>query len=129
MSSTELKESSGSGLDANIAGLLCYLFGWISGLIFLLIDKRPFVRFHAAQSIGLTVFWIVTFIAIAIVSTVLTIITGILGYPIGILSYLLLPLAGFGLFVSFIFGMYKAFKNEKYKMPIVGNIVEKMVGA
>ncbi len=39
-----------SGLSENVAGFLCYLFGWVTGLIFFLIDKRPFVRFHAAQS-------------------------------------------------------------------------------
>lgn len=40
-----------SGLQENVAGLLCYLLGWLTGIVFLLIDKRPFVRFHAAQSI------------------------------------------------------------------------------
>src|SRR5579871_6403607 len=42
---------SESGLQENVAALLCYVLGWITGLIFLLIDKRPTVRFHAAQSI------------------------------------------------------------------------------
>src|SRR6202790_5851280 len=40
-----------SGLSENVAGLLCYALGWITGIIFFLIDKRPYVRFHAAQSI------------------------------------------------------------------------------
>ena len=35
----------------NVAGLLCYVLGWVTGLNFFLIDKRPYVRFHAAQSI------------------------------------------------------------------------------
>ena len=52
--------ASSEGLAENIAGLLCYALGWITGIIFLLIDKRPFVRFHAAQSIvvfgALTIF-------------------------------------------------------------------------
>src|ERR1700689_1300802 len=43
--------SSQTGMSENVAGLLCYLLGWVTGLIFYLIDKRPFVRFHAAQSI------------------------------------------------------------------------------
>ena len=38
-------------MEENVAGLLCYVGGWVTGLIFFLIDKRPFVRFHAAQSI------------------------------------------------------------------------------
>src|ERR1700674_527554 len=40
-----------TGMAENIAGLLCYVLGWLTGLIFFFIDKRPFVRFHAAQSI------------------------------------------------------------------------------
>src|SRR5579862_10055086 len=51
-----------SGLEENVAGLLCYVLGWITGLIFFLIDKRPFVRFHAAQSIGLSIGLIVGYI-------------------------------------------------------------------
>jgi len=44
-------EVTGSGLGENLAGTLSYLFGWITGIIFLLIDKRGYVRFHALQSI------------------------------------------------------------------------------
>ena len=44
-----------AGMEENIAGFLCYLVGWITGLIFLLIDKRPFVRFHGAQSIAFNI--------------------------------------------------------------------------
>src|SRR5712692_2167117 len=42
--------SGQAGLTENVAGLLCYVLGWITGLIFFLTDKRPYVRFHAAQS-------------------------------------------------------------------------------
>ncbi|MGB6496691.1 MAG: hypothetical protein WBF09_06825, partial [Candidatus Acidiferrum sp.] len=41
-----------SGMDENVAALVSYILGWVTGLIFLLIDKRPFVKFHAAQSIA-----------------------------------------------------------------------------
>ena len=39
-----------TGLQENVAGFLCYVLGWVTGLIFFLIDKRPAVRFHAMQS-------------------------------------------------------------------------------
>src|SRR5947209_4032338 len=48
---TQTSHQAQSGLTENVAGLLCYALGWVTGLIFFLIDKRPFVRFHAAQSI------------------------------------------------------------------------------
>ncbi len=51
--------SPAEGLQENVAGLLCYSLGWLTGIIFLLVDKRPWVKFHAAQSIvvfgGLTI--------------------------------------------------------------------------
>src|ERR1700726_3011206 len=43
--------ATSEGLAENVAGLLCYVLGWVTGIIFFLIDKRPYVRFHAAQSI------------------------------------------------------------------------------
>lgn len=48
---TESRPSS-TGMKENVAGLLCYPVGWITGLIFILIEKESrFVRFHATQSI------------------------------------------------------------------------------
>lgn len=41
-----------SHLSENAAAALSYLFGWVSGLLFLLVDKRPFVRYHAVQSVA-----------------------------------------------------------------------------
>ena len=39
------------GMQPNLAGLLCYFFGFITGLVFYLIEKKnKFVRFHAMQS-------------------------------------------------------------------------------
>ena len=47
---TEVKQSS--GLSKNTAAALCYVAGWVSGLVFLLVEKKDeFVRFHAMQSI------------------------------------------------------------------------------
>ena len=47
-----MSQSSGTNLDPKVAGALCYAFGWITGLVFFLIEKNDdFVRFHAMQSI------------------------------------------------------------------------------
>jgi len=116
-------------MEENIAGLLCYLFGWLGGLIFLLIDKRPFVRFHGAQSIALSIVFIPVWILYLILSFVLTAITAAMHFPIGILSFFLFPLIMLAFFLAFVFCMYKAYQHEKFKLPIIGNMVEKMVGA
>ena len=122
-------DSPTAGMDENVAGLLCYIFWWVSGLIFLLIDKRPFVKFHAAQDIAFNIamaiiafaFWIVAFVITAIT-------TAIFHFPIGFLTFLLWPVIGIAFFATWIFLMYKAYNHEKFKLPIIGDMVEKMVG-
>lgn len=116
-----------AGIEENVAGLLSYLVGWITGLIFLLIDKRPFVKFHAAQSIAFNIAFIAIWIVFWICSSVIAIITAAIHIPIGFLMFFLWPIIGLGFLVMWIFLMYKAYNHEKYKLPIIGNIVEGMV--
>ena len=109
------------GLQENVAGLLCYILGWVTGLIFLLIDKRPFVKFHAAQSIAMSIGVIVLYIALAIFMGVLHVMHF---FFLGLLIY---PILWLALFLLWIFVMYKAYQHEKYKLPIIGNLVEGVV--
>lgn len=102
------------GLEENIEGALAYLLGWLTGILFLLLEKESdFVRFHAMQST-------ITFLGIMIVSFILGFIP-FLGWILG----MLLGLVGF---ILWIVGMIKAFQGEYYKFPIVGEIAEKQLG-
>jgi uncharacterized membrane protein len=116
-----------AGMEENVAGLVAYILGWITGLIFLLIDKRPFVKFHAAQSIALNIAFVAVWFAFWIVSFFLTIITAALHFPVGFLSVFFFPVIMLAFLVIWIFVMYKAYSHEKYKLPIIGNLVEGMV--
>ena len=115
------------GIQENIAGLLCYLFGWISGLIFLLIDKRPFVRFHGAQAIAMNIAFFGIWVAFWIVTLLLGFITAMMKFPIGFLTVFLYPVVMIAFLIIWIYCMYKAYQHEKFKLPIIGNIVENMV--
>ena len=119
--------SGTEGMAENVAGLLCYLFGWVSGLIFLLIDKRPFVKFHGAQSIALCLSFFVVWVVFWIVTLVVGFITALMHFPIGFLMAFLFPVIGLAYLAVFIFCMYKAYQGEKFKLPIIGNLVEGMV--
>src|SRR5713226_1126918 len=119
-------DSPTAGIEENVAGLLCYLFGWISGLIFLLIDKRPFVRFHGAQAIAFNVAIFPLWIIYLILNFVLMGVTAAMHIPgLGLLTWFLVPVMGLAIFATWIFLMYKAYSREKFKLPIIGNIVEK----
>ena len=111
-----------AGMEENVAGLLCYVFGWITGLIFFLIDKRPFVRFHAAQSIGLSIALIVVYFGIGIVFAMLHFMS------MGFLALAAYPLLGLLVFILWIFMMYKAYQHEKFMLPVIGPIAENMAG-
>jgi uncharacterized membrane protein len=111
-----------AGIEENVAGLLAYLFGWITGLIFLLIDKRPFVQFHAAQSIALNICIIPIWICLWILEFILAHIP-----IIGFLGLIMFPIFGLAVFAVWIFMMFKAYSHEKFKLPIIGDMVEKMV--
>lgn len=110
------------GLPENIAGLLCYVLGWLTGIIFLVIDKRPWVRFHAAQSI--VVFGGLFVIRIALIFMG-SLIGGVLGF--GLVSMLELVI-GLGALVLWILLMIKAYKHETFKVPIAAGVAEGISG-
>lgn len=114
-----------SGLDENVAALLAYVLGWLTGLIFFLIDKRPYVRFHAMQSI-------ITFGALHILQIVL-ITAGVFGgmmstmgggFFLGGFSFMLYGLFYLVILVTWILCMVKAYQGERFKLPVAGNIAE-----
>src|ERR1044072_9211137 len=91
-----------TGPDENLAALLSYVFGWVSGLVFFLIEKDSrLVRFHAMQSLLLNAVAIVVGIALWILSFVLLIITSQIS---GLLSTLLSVISGLVAFV-FVIGI------------------------
>jgi uncharacterized membrane protein len=111
-----------------VAGCLCYLVGWITGLIFLLIEpykNDKFVRFHAFQSIFLNVAVIGLWFVMIFLSFVLGFITR--GLSIFLMGPLL-SLLGLGVFVLVIVCMIKAYGNQKFKVPFIGDLAEKQAG-
>lgn len=113
-----------AGMEENVASLLCYLAGWLSGVLFLVIEpynKNRTVRFHAFQSIFLCVALIPIYIAVAIVSIVLHYIP-VLGALLIMLMYAVL---GFGVFGLWLFLMYKAYNKDKFMLPFIGPMAEK----
>ncbi len=102
-----------TGLEPNIAGLLCYVGGWISGIIFFVLEqKNNWVRFHAAQSI-------VVFSAVTIAGVLLGLI------PVAGSAFAsIISIIGFILWIIL---MVKAYHGERFKIPWAGGIAEKML--
>ena len=104
-----MKKTS-TGLQENVAGLLCYALGWVSGLVFILLEKENrFIRFHAMQSI----------IVFGFAS-----IVGMFFFWNPFIGWLVSGLA----FALWIVLMVKAYQGEMYKLPVAGDLAEKWLG-
>ena len=121
-------ETSSKTMDTNLVGALTYLAGFITGVIFLVLDpykSNSFVRFHAFQSIFFNVAWIAFWIVWMILSAVLTpLTTGVFGLIVLPLM-LILSMAGFGIWL---FLMYQAYQQKLFKLPIVGKFAAEHAG-
>jgi uncharacterized membrane protein len=116
--------TSSSGLAPNVAGALAYVLGIITGVIFLVIEKENrFVRFHAAQSIAVTLVLTVVSIGLSILSSILVLVP-ILGW---IVAFLLSVGLAFGAFVLWVLLMWRAYQGREWEVPIAGGIARKLM--
>jgi|SRR5215216_664884 len=121
---------SSTGLDENVAALLSYIFGLVSGLIFFLIEKDSrLVRFHAMQSILLSgsaiALGIILWIAWIIVAIVLAMISDVLASLVSIVFGLLIFVFYIAVLVALVLCLIKAYQKQYFKLPVLGNFAEK----
>ena len=108
--SPEPSDKTSLGVSQNVEGALAYCVGWVTGIVFLMLEKdNKFVRFHAMQSI-----------AVFVPLTVASVIVGYIPFIGGLLEFVL----GAGTFILWIVLMIKAAQGEKYKLPVVGDFAE-----
>ncbi len=104
-----------SGMQSNVAAVLSYVV--IIAIVFLFVEpfkNDKFVRFHAFQSIF---YWIAVIVILLFIGMLFPLSVWIVVYwPLRLLS-----------FIGMIFLMYKAYNNEKYKLPFIGDLAEKQV--
>ena len=119
--------AASTGLTSNAAGALAY-FTFIPAIIFLVVDpykNDKFVRFHSFQSIFFAVVWVAFHIVWMILTGILGILTlGFLGLLMGMLGLVIFLI----FFAFWIFLMYKAYQNETYRAPIIGDLAAKQAG-
>jgi uncharacterized membrane protein len=100
------------GLDENVASAACYVLTWLTGIIFLLLEKdNKTVRFHAMQSI-------LTFLPLTIISVIIGMIPFI-GF-VSVLIWLVMVILWLVLII-------KSFQGEKFMVPVVGEMAEKQI--
>ena len=102
-------EKTSTGFDANVAAALTYLVGFVTGIIFLLVEKdNKFVRFHAMQSTLVFAGIVAIDILLQIVPILGALVVVFVVIPVSAILWLLL--------------MYKAYQGEEFKLPLVGQM-------
>jgi uncharacterized membrane protein len=102
-------EKTSTGFDANVAAALSYLVGFVTGIIFLVVEKENrFVRFHALQSTLL-------FAGIVAIDILLQIVP-ILGALVVV--FIIVPASA----VLWLLMMFKAYQGEEFKLPLIGQM-------
>lgn len=100
-----------SAMSKNTAAALAYVLGLITGIVFLALrGKEEYVRFHAVQSIGLSVIWIAGWLFLTVIP---------------VLGWILMPFWGLAMFALWLVSIVKAYQGEKFELPIVGGYIQK----
>ena len=125
------------GLEANLGAALGYPIGIIALIMFIIEKENRFARFHALQSLLCHVAWVVIFIVMAVFFTILAVIIaalsstssagGAIGGLLGLLITLLWLAALAAYFGILIYAAVKAYGGNWFKIPVIGNMAEKIV--
>ena len=107
-------EKTSTGFDANVAAALSYLVGFVTGIIFLVLEKdNRFVRFHAMQST-------LVFAGIVAIDILLQIVP-LLGALVVI--FVVIPLSA----ILWLLLMFKAYQGEEFRLPLVGDMAAERI--
>ena len=102
---------AGTGLPRNTAAALSYVLGVITGAVFLVLEKDDdYVRYHAMQSIGLSVVWLGGWLILMVIP---------------VIGWILLPFWGLLMFVLWLVAIVKSFQGERFRLPVIGEYVAK----
>ena len=115
--------STSTGLDPKVAAMLSYLIGWVTGVLFFLVERdNRYVRFHAMQSIvalgGLWAlgvgFWILGFLAVFVSAGAFRLMMWLaqITWLAGVILWLIC--------------LFKAYAGEWWKVPVAGDIAERV---
>jgi uncharacterized membrane protein len=131
------QQKSAVGLEPNIAAALSYI--WIVGLIFFIMEKENrFIRFHALQSILYGVVWVVAVLVLSIVNVIIAVVVGVVAsaagdagsfvgtiiWLISMFIWLVFPLVYLG---TLVLAAVQAYQGKTFKLPIIGNMAERIV--
>jgi uncharacterized membrane protein len=118
------RTSARSGREPNVAAALSYVLGPITGVLFLLLEKQNrYVRFHAAQSLAVSVLLIILNVGVSLLAGVLAPVPSV-----GVLLvFVLKAVVALGTFLLWVALMWRAYRGERWELPAAGEMARRMV--
>lgn len=122
--------TTSTGLAPNVAAALAYVFSFISGIIFLVVEKEnQFVRFHAAQSIVFAAALVALNIALSIAAAVVGILPGVGGILAGLIGLAGTLVLGLGGFAAWVFLIIQAATGKEFEVPVAAPYARRIAGS
>ena len=116
----DLNKKSSTGMDAKVAILLAYIFSWIGGLVFYLIEKdNRAVKWNALQALIIGICDVI----------ILIVFFGIFSWVpcVGILSIVLGWLALVAGLAFKIIAIVQVFQGKTYRIPGISKLADKYI--
>ena len=120
---------AGSGLAPHVAAGFAYLFGFVGGIVFLLLERRDrTVRFAATQSILLSAAWVAVWVAYSLLFAIVALVPVVrllafaLAAPVGFL-------VGAVFFVAWLLSVVRAFQGKAVRLPFLGDLADRFLSA
>lgn len=115
----DANKKSSTGMDPKVAVLLSYLFSWLGGLIFFLMEKEnKFVKWNALQAL---ILGIIEVACIVVVSIMLGLIPYIGWFFFSWLGYVLAGVC----WILAIIAIIKGFSGTSFRIPGVCKLADK----
>ena len=118
-----------TGLEPNVEAALCYVGFWISGIVFLLLEKKDKkLRFHAMQSLvvfgGASLLWLIVY---RLILPMLFLGGAFIFSPLWGFISLIMTLVGLGLFILWLVLIVKTYQGEEFVVPVLGEFAKKQL--
>jgi len=114
---------SSTGLSPRLAAALSYAAWWITGIVFYVLERDPYARFHAAQAIaafGAVAVFIVAFLGLAAASLSFM--------PAAFVPFVWAAgLTWVGGMVLWLVVMWKAANGNAWRIPIAADLADRLI--
>lgn len=117
----------GSGVAPHLAAGFAYLFGFVGGIVFLVLERQDrTVRFAAMQSVLLSAAWLAVWVAGSVLLAIVGLVP-LLRLVVFALAAPLSLLVGLGFLVAWLLSALLSFRGQAVRLPFLADLAERFL--